>query len=137
MLYPRSAAALRKAYEGSYGIARARVGTAFGKFLAKILPNAENQFAILNGERIGACVSGCTVVDSLWQDIVFEFKTSGGALKRRQAQQLALYAAKQTTQTLTYIFLRKPSVAEVARLATWVQEAAPEVRLAIGYLYEF
>ena len=89
-------------YQKAKGSGLLTAGTSFGKWMASLLPGAETEIPVLNGTGTpnGAYLKGSAVVDALWKGVVFEFKTSAGAVNENQAIELAKFAAKQPMQQI-------------------------------------
>src|SRR5438552_17584226 len=75
------------------------------------------------------------VIDTIIKEGIYEFKTSFGAAVKYQAQQFAQYA-KTAGYPIEYVFLHKPTAAEVRQLSNWIKEIGPEIRLQVSYILD-
>ena len=108
--------------------------------LNRILANIEKeatQLVVKDGAQVvgQARVAGSAVIDAIIRGVITEFKTSFGAASKYQSQQFARYA-KATGQAMEYVFLHKPTQAEVDTLARWVHEVGQGVKLTVTYILE-
>ena len=93
------------------------------------------QLVVKDGDAVEgqARIKGSAVIDAIINNVITEFKTTFGAVKKYQTQQFARYA-EATGQKLEYTFLYQPSSQEIQTLQSWVKEVAPEVKLAVTYI---
>lgn len=101
------------------------------------IPKDAEQLVVKDGAQVvnNARVKGSAVIDAIIRGVITEFKTSFGAASKYQAQQFARYA-QNARQPLEYVFLYKPSEAEIRTLSNWVKEVGPDVKLAVTYILE-
>ena len=119
--------------------ARLTSGTAWDGFIAEVLGRQRNTRVILNGQLLssGQRVSGSAVPDFLFQGGILEAKLSGAAVDRGQLLQFARYLQQSPTgNSLTYVFVRKPSSSVVDDMVRWLDEAGGSVELQIAYLLD-
>jgi RHS repeat-associated protein len=114
------------------------LGNRFESWVGTVVGLTNSGLAVKDGQATvnNARVLGSAVIDffSKAEDSILEVKLTAGALKASQTEQLAKYAGKEGIG-LTYIFLLKPTEAQAQKLLDAVREAAPNVDVAINWLY--
>jgi RHS repeat-associated protein len=126
---------VRRLFERSAGMDRARAGTLFEEWFGKAMGLVTSRLVVQEGAVVaGQIPKGSAVLDYLYHAVIIEIKLTSGALKRGQAKQLAKYA-RATGQSLAYIFFKKPSPEKVAQLQKWIDQAAPGLHVTISHLY--
>jgi RHS repeat-associated protein len=115
-----------------------KLGTDFETWIGKILNLQSAKTVVKDGVAVDgrAKVLGSAVIDFFNQarTSILEVKLTGKALKANQTEELAKYAEKEGIG-LTFIFLQKPTDAELQALVKTVRDVAPNVDVAINYLY--
>jgi RHS repeat-associated protein len=116
----------------------AGLGTQFESWIGRLLsiPPQMSQIPVLNGVVQTAKVRGSAVIDYIYRGTVLEIKGTGAAavVKENQAKQLAIYADAQGLG-LSYIFMNKPTQAQITKITAWVKEVAPNLEPTFNYLF--
>ncbi len=139
----RQLGTLRKAYLLRGGFAK--LGSGFEAFIGQFAEKAEGflgkQVRIIDGAiyKAGSNVDreGSAIADYLFSDFLLEVKLSAQAALNN-TNQLIQYAkfSKETGVAIRYIFLQKPSPAEVEAIEQIVQKESPGSRVILDYLFD-
>ncbi|MEQ1922235.1 MAG: discoidin domain-containing protein [Pyrinomonadaceae bacterium] len=116
----------------------AGLGLQFEEWVGQLLkiPADYSQIIVKDGKAIGSRVLGSAVVDYIYRGSILEVKGTGAAamVKEAQTKELAKFAERQTLG-LTYVFLNRPSQAQMETIRTWVREVAPSVEPVFQYVF--
>jgi len=127
---------LRKLFEAEGGFAG--LGTRFEDWVGSTLKLTKSNRRIKDGVDYvaGMGVRGSAIIDFEMGNMILEVKTSAAQALRKvnQIRQFAMYASDR--RILNYIFLHKPSLAEMREIERIAKEAAPELdRVIFQYIY--